>query len=208
MRWLAGGALCVLILTTSCGGSNEEATPSSTSSPTTSTTVTEAPTTTLTTTTTTTTTEAPATTTAPDPSDEDQILDVVKRYWDVLVIANDPPNPDSLLWESVASGERLDLLRQRSRERLAAGEGTRHPPLRTNQLPRIEILVIEDEVAAVNICLRDDVILYDIATGEILDDEILHFWYQMIIAKSGVWLVTESNRIEQLTEEEACAAAF
>jgi hypothetical protein len=179
--------------------------PSSTSSSTTSTTVTEAPTTSSTTTS----TQPPATTTAdPGPSDEDQILDVVRRYWDVLVIANDPPSPDSLLWESVASGERLELLRQRSRERSTAGEGTRHPPIQMNQLPRIEILVIEDGVAAVNICLRDDVILYDLATGEILDDQILHFWYQMIVAKSDVWLVTESNRIEELTQEEACEDAF
>ena len=205
MRRLASGALCVLILTTSCGGSNKEAAPSSTSSPTTSTTVAEAPTTTLTTTT----TQAPTTTTAdPGPSDEDQILDVVRRYWDVVVEANNPPDPDSPLWETVATGQRLELLVQRSRERSTAGEGTRHPPLRMNQLPRIEILVLEDGVAAVNVCLRDDVILYDTATGEILDDEILHFWYQMIVAKSDEWLVVESNRIEKLSQEETCADAF
>ncbi|MDG1410997.1 MAG: hypothetical protein P8L46_07165 [Acidimicrobiales bacterium] len=167
--------------------------------------MTEAPTTSSTTTS----TQAPTTTTAdPRPSDEDQILDVVRRYWDVVVEANNPPDPDSPLWETVATGERLELLVQRSRERSAAGEGTRHPPLRMNQLPRIEILVVEDGVAAVNVCLRDDVILYDIATGEILDDEILHFWYQMIVAKLDEWLVVESNRIAKLSQEETCADAF
>lgn len=208
MRWLAGGALCVLFLTTSCGGSNEEATPSSTSSPTTSTTVTEAPTTTLMTTTTPTTTEAPATTTAPDPSDEDQILDVVKRFWDVIVEANNPPDPDSPLWATVASGDQLDDLRERSREKAVAGEANRYPEPEQSQLPRLEILVIEDGFAVVNVCLRDDTVLYSIETNEVLNDEVLYLWIQLTLQDDGGWRVIESTSIEQLDGSTSCAEAF
>jgi hypothetical protein len=205
MRRLASGALCVLILTTSCGGSNKEAAPSSTSSPTTSTTVAEAPTTTLTTTT----TQAPTTTTAdPGPSDEDQILDVVTRFWDVVVEANNPPDPDSPLWATVASGDQLDDLRERSREKAAAGEANRYPEPEQSQLPRLEILVIEDGFAVVNVCLRDDTVLYSIETNEVLNDEVLYLWIQLTLQDDGGWRVIESTLIEQLDGSTSCAEAF
>ena len=208
MRWLAGRALCVLILTTSCGGSNEEATPSSTSSPTTSTTVTEAPTTTLTTTTTTTTTEAPATTTAPDPSDEDQILDVVTRFWDVIVEANNPPDPDSPLWETVATGQALEGVREQSKRWLEERSGLRHPTPRQEQLSKVEILVLEDSVAVVDVCLRDDGILHNIDTGAVLNDEIIHLWIQVYALHEDRWLVTEVQTIAEFDQEAACAGSF
>jgi len=205
MRRIVGGALCVLILATSCGGANEGAMPSSTSSSTTSTTVTEAPTTTSTTTS----TQVPTTTTAdPGPSDEDQILDVVRRFWDVIVEANNPPDPESPLWATVASGEQLDDLRERSREKAAAGEGNRYPEPEQNQLPRLEVLVVEDGFAVINVCLRDDTVLYSIETQEVLNDEVLYFWIQLTLQDDLGWRVIDSTSIEQLEGDTPCAEAF
>ena len=206
MRRLVSGALCVLILTTSCGGSSEEAAPSPTSSPTTSTTVTGAPTTTSTTTT----TEAPATTTttAPAPSDEDQILDVVTRYWDVVVEANDPPDPDSPLWETVATGQALQGVREQSKRWLEERSGLRHPAPRQEQLSKVEILVLEDSVAVVDVCLRDDGILHNIDTGAVLNDEIIHLWIQVYALREDRWLVTEVQTIAEFDQEAACAGSF
>ena len=179
--------------------------PSSTSSSTTSTTVAEAPTTSSTTTS----TQAPTTTTAdPEPSDEDQILDLVRRYWDVVVEANNPPDPDSALWETVASGQALEGVRDQSRRWLEERRGLRHPSPRQEQLSKVEILVLEDGVAVVDVCLRDDGILHNIDTGDVVDDEVIHLWIQVYAQYEDRWLVSEVQTIEQFDQEAACAGSF
>lgn len=222
MRTAACVLLTVTVLATACGGGGDpnadevslaNASSSTTESPetTSTTTTTEPPTTTSTTTTTTTTTTAPPATptTAAGLSDEDQILAIIDLYWHALVEGMNPPDPEAAIWEQVAIGSQLDHLRDRAAEKLAAAEGNRYREDRYALVTRAEFISLEDGIAGVNTCIFDDTLLYDLETGEILDDELRLGWVQIVLEESPAgWRVFRTEIIERHETEEECDAAF
>ena len=138
-------------------------------------------------------------------SDEDQIIAVIDRFWDVVVEVRNPPDPESDLWDEVATGSLMENVTAD----LAVGEAARHPDGNPENLVRLEVLTLEDEFALVNLCLRDDTIAYDMATGAILNDEVLyvHIQHQVEPTEAG-WRVSRSFLIESFEEESSCVESF
>ena len=104
---LAATVLITAALAMACGGTNDLTGPVTTvpsTSPAASEVTTTVPSTTVAPSTTTTGPPASTPTAAPR-SDEEQILDVIERYWWTVGNAFDPLNPDAAIWASVATFE-------------------------------------------------------------------------------------------------------
>ena len=219
------GMLCVVLVAAGCSddGSNAvrsvtttppstTAAPINASSPTTTTTV-SAPTTTAappptTTAAPPTTTGAPSTTGVPM-SEEEQIFAAIERYYEVLVEANDPPNPDSPLWDDVAVPEFAEALRARTRENLGMRKAVRWAEDRQPWVKSPHIVWRQGSIAVIDLCLRDNGVVYDLDTKEVIDDSVGYYWRQMTVAnRSGNWLVSGNQRVEKFDTEEACIASY
>lgn len=172
---LAATVLITAALVTACGGTDGQTGPVTTvpsTSPAASEVTTTVPPTTVAPSTTA--TDPPASTpTAAPRSDEEQILDVIERYWWTVGNAFDPPNPDAAIWASVATFENTIPRLERQRTRLAAGEGVRSTtPDGPFVLGGVVTLLDVDTATAV-VCVVDDAELYDLETGESLAAEAL-----------------------------------
>ncbi len=192
----------MLIFATGCGGSDGAAAPPTTAVTSTTVTPTEPPTTT---------TAAPETTlatTVAELTDEEQILAVIQRYWDVLTEGNNPPDPEYPGWAEVAAGEKLVGLRERAAQNLEAGTGSR-PGSSEPRARRLEISTVDSEKAVVDVCLRDDGILYDLDSGAVLNDDVIYLWYQAVVELvDSAWRVTRTMKIQELGGVESCDSAF
>jgi hypothetical protein len=205
MRRILGGVLIVVVLATACSDdSGGDAAPITTSSTTTSTTSTS----TISTTVVPRTTEAPTTAVA-ELTDEEQIIAVVERFYEVIVEANNPPILDNPIWDEVATPELADGLRDRAPGNLEDREGLRHPDPAPPAVVSHSFLLLEADLAVLDVCREDDAILYDLDTGEILNDEVLFFWKQMFLVPTPEgWRVTDTNTIEEFAEVEPCVDSY
>ncbi len=214
MRATASGLLTVILSATACGNAATDIAEVSlanapANAPITST---EAP---AATSTVTTTAESPTPTPtaaeAPgnDRSAEDEIRAVTDLSLHALVEGMNPPNPDHDVWALVAVGERLESFRARAAQKLAAGEGNRYRNERHSLIARAEFLLLEDTRAVIDMCVVDDTLLYDLTTGEILDDEIRlgHFQVALDLTDAG-WRVARALLINRLETEDECDSAF
>jgi hypothetical protein len=206
MRKILGGILTAVVLATACSDDGGGDTAPVTTSITT--------TTPATTTSTTSTTVAPTTTEPPSKTvaaltDEEQIIAIVERFYEVVVEANNPPVLDDPIWDEVATLDFADGLRDLAPRSIGEREGARHPDPAPPAVVNPSALTIDDELAVLNMCLRDDSILYDLDTDEILNDEVLFFWKQIYFARtSDGWLVSDTNTIQEFTEEQPCVDAY
>jgi hypothetical protein len=205
MRRILGGVLIVVVLATACSDdSGGDAAPITTSSTTTSTTSTS----TISTTVVPRTTEAPTTAVA-ELTDEEQIIAVVERFYEVIVEANNPPILDNPIWDEVATPELADGLRDRAPGNLEDREGLRHPDPAPPAVVSHSFLLLEADLAVLDVCREDDAILYDLDTGEILNDEVLYFWKQVFVVRSTEgWRVNDTNTIEESSGKQACVDSF
>ncbi len=159
-------------------------------------------------------TSAP-TTTAPAPDDGDpaseaeQILAAIERYYRVLVEANDPPDPNSPLWDSVAAPRRAAALRAKAAENLAADRGVRWPEDRQPLVHAPLTILRQDSIAVVNLCLRDSLETYDVNTGTVIDDSVSYSWAQLTVTDHfGPWLVSQYRTVQEFESQEPCIAAY
>ena len=109
----------------------------------------------------------------------------------------------------MAVGERLESFRARAAQKLAAGEGNRYRNERHSLIARAEFLLLEDTRAVIDMRVVDDTLLYDLTTGEILDDEIRlgHFQVALDLTDAG-WRVARALLINRLETEDECDSAF
>ena len=172
---LAATVLITAALAMACGGTDDQTGPVTTV-PATSPAASEG-TTTVTSTTvapSTTTTNPPASTpTAAPRSDEDQILDVIERYWWTIANAYDPPNPDADLWVEVSTLANTVTRLERQQARLDAGQGIRNSNPEGPFVLGGVITRLDPDSATAVVCVVDDAELYDLETGESLAAEAL-----------------------------------
>jgi len=195
----------VVVLATACSDdSGGDAAPTTTSSTTTSTTSPS----TISTTVVPTTTEAP-TTTVSELTDEEQIIAVVERFYEVIVEANNPPILDNPIWDEVANGEFATDLRGRAVQSLEERHGLRNPENDPPPVNQPEMAFMEPGSAILDICHRDDAILFDLDTGETINDEVIFNWTQLWITKvDGQWLIDRANSVEQFDSEASCVDSY
>ena len=155
-----------------------------------------------TTTTTTTTTGVPL-------SEEQQIFAAIERYYEVLIEANDPPDPASPLWDEVAVPEFADRLRAKARENLEVRKAVRWAEDRQPWVKSPHIVWRQGSIAVVDLCLRNNGVLYDLGTQEIIDDSVGYYWRQVTVSnRYGNWLVSGNQTVQKFDAEEACIASY
>ncbi len=152
---------------------------------------------------------APPTTTVGLLGEDDHVFAAIRRYFEVLVEANDPPDPNSTLWDDVATPDRADALRAKARENLAARRGVRWPVDRRPLLHAPATVLRRDSIAVVDTCVRDGLVTYDLDTDAVIDDSILYFWAQLTVTDHfGGLLVSQYRKIQEFESEGPCIDAY
>ena len=142
-------------------------------------------------------------------SEEQQIFAAIERYYEVLIEANDPPNPQSPLWDEVAVPEFADRLRAKARENLEVRKAVRWAEDRQPWVKSPHIVWRQGSIAVVDLCLRNNGVLYDLGTEEIIDDSVGYYWRQVTVSNHyGSWLVSGNQTVQKFDAEEACIASY
>ena len=149
------------------------------------------------------------TTTGVPLSEEQQIFAAIERYYEVLIEANDPPDPASPLWDEVAVPEFADSLRAKARENLEVRRAVRWAEDRQPWVKSPHIVWRQGSIAVVDLCLRNNGVLYDLGTKEIIDDSVGYYWRQVTVSnRYGNWLVSGTQTVQKFDAEEACIASY
>ena len=152
---------------------------------------------------------APPTTAAALLSEDDHVFAAIDRYFEVVVEVNDPPNPNSPLFDDIASPWHAVGLRRMARENLTLGQGTRVPADRQPFVRAPNTVVRRDSIAVVDICLRDNLETYDLNTDAVIDDSVAYSWVQLTVTDHfGGLLVSQFNTVQKFDSEEPCIAAY
>ena len=152
---------------------------------------------------------ASPTTAAAQLSEDDHVFAAIVRYFEVIVEANDPPNPDSPLFDGIASPWHAVDLRRDAREHLTLGRGIRLPADRQPFVRAPNTVVRRDSIAVVDICLRDNLETYDLNTDAVIDDSVVYSWVQLTVTDYfGGLLVSHFNTVQKFDSEEPCIAAY
>ena len=152
---------------------------------------------------------APPTTAAALLSEDDHVFAAIERYFEVVVEVNDPPNPNSPIFDDIASPWHAVDLRRNARENLTLGRGTRVPADRQPFVRAPNTVVRRDSIAVVDICLRDNLETYDLNTDAVIDDSVAYSWVQLTVTDHfGGLLVSQFNTVQKFDSEEPCIAAY
>lgn len=190
LRHLMSHAVLVIVVLGACSGSGE--------GPTTSDTTATAPVTPTTADRTTTSTEA-TTTTAPANEAEQAVLDAYKGYFDAILAANDPPDQFHPALRQYATGEAFQSVFEAAQGNRLAGRALRLPESSRTE-HRAEIVSIEGEQATVRDCAIDDVLVVNIGTGEVVNDEVAtQLRTATLVREEGSWKVS-FTKLEQRWE--------
>lgn len=204
-RWVApAAALTVLVASCSGGSTNDDAAPTVSLAPANPTTTTADPTTT-------TTAPPTTTTTTPIPTDEEQIDALIERYWETVVAASDPPDPDFVGWDDVATPENAERRRARAAENIANNRGVGQAETGAPLVLATRVAFLGTDRAVVHICLRDNAFAYELDTGDITQELHVVSLKSVTVRRIDVgWRVDSSQQIQDFDpdEEEQCVATL
>lgn len=184
-----------VLLASSCGGAGPNNPPSS--PPTASTT-------------------SPATTastamTVPEQSDSTAADDVVLASYVAAMDAYtaavaDPPNPEDPTLADHVMDPLLTEFRNTATQWKGFGQAVRYPDPTVHRTELISVEVDGDR-AALEVCSVDDSILYEPATGRVLNDDVSTNHIRATLVLDGdQWLLSERERVEQWEGVAGCAA--
>jgi hypothetical protein len=129
-----------------------------------------------------------------DVAPEIAISRAVDAFWLSYLAAHDPPNPDHPSLVDVAIGEELTLLKERISMRRMVGESIRRSE-RDAFTSTVRIRSLTAESSVVDVCVFDDLVVVDILSGRVVNDEVGTYRFEMsIVKRNGRWLVG-MNRI-------------
>jgi hypothetical protein len=122
-------------------------------------------------------------TTAPEPvSDEEAVLAAVQCYWDTIVEANDPPDPDHPGFERCMTGAALERSRGITEHHRSLGETVRDPNGRTEQF-HSTVSQVDGKSAEVTQCIVDDAIVMRASDGLVLNDKVISASMRLVLVK-------------------------
>ncbi len=217
---LIGVAIAVLICAAACSSDDDAASthvtepPEATSAPTSTTAATLEPSSPSTAAPTTTPAEPEpeetSTTAGQDESSIEILLgDAVRAYFDAREAASSGPRPDPTdpALAEVAASPELERLTQSIQDKVDAGQAIRPGE---QALAEIRVGFVEQagDLATAAACSIDDGVIFDVATGDVVNDEVLTHNYRVDLALlDGVWKVTEIVRVQQWEGVGGCALA-
>lgn len=196
MRTLSGvgvAVVCACALVTACGGSDDGDASASTTSVAAEAT-TSAPST----------TESTTTTTIDE--EEAAILAAVDGLWQSHITINSPPDPDHPDLARFRAGSTLESAQARTEDRRVQGHAIRLPESTVYSHETLSVQVDDDRAFVVD-CSVDDSVLYDIASGTILDDAVLSNEWEITLTRSASgWLISDVLQRDQWQGVAGCAS--
>lgn len=143
--------------------------------------------------------------TVPDPaSEEEQVLAAVQCYWDTLIAANSPPDPDHPGFDRCFTGRALETAIAVTTNRANLGQAVRDADGIVPQT--VEVLTVDDREAKVRNCLVDDGVLIDGDTGRVLNDGISTQITELslLLGADGHWRVEYALLAEKWEGRQEC----
>ncbi len=151
----------------------------------------------------------PPTTATPTVDDAAQEILAVENAYRASVEAvaqasANPPNPTSPSLPATMDGAVLEQFRRRIAEHLAAGRAVRPGPSGGSTIS-IRQTTVSGDSARITVCVIDDAVVYDVATGGVLDETQLAALFAAELARgSNVWKVTGLQRLSVLEGATQC----
>jgi hypothetical protein len=138
------------------------------------------------------------------PSEEEAVLAAVQGYWNAVLAANNPPDPDLPGLRAVMAGPALATTLQRIEERRSMGQVVRLPDQsRFRSDARIER--VDGDRAVVLNCLVDDSLVVDGPSGLVLNSRVSTFLFRLTMNRTdGGWRVTEVAQVKRWDGVTAC----
>jgi hypothetical protein len=179
--WIAALVALVVVTGGGCGGGDSEESTSSTANSTTS-----APTT---------------TTTNPRAEVEASYL----AYWDAyLTAASEPVSPELPELQALMAGSHREVVTRNLRNMQANAHAVRE---RENSQYRnvLEKVEFVDDSAKFSACSYDDLVTYDVVTGQPIDDSVATKWLEgRMVREDAQWKVAELKIIGRETGDDQC----
>ncbi|MGI9645798.1 MAG: hypothetical protein ACR2O6_10870 [Ilumatobacteraceae bacterium] len=138
-----------------------------------------------------TTTGAPPTTETTTDDAEAAILAAVDGYYASFITVNSPPDPDHPELERFRTEAVLELARENVQDRSDLGQAIRLPE-KSRSTHQAIVVSVSGSSAVVDVCSVDDSVLYDVATGVLLNDAVKTFAVQFHLKSTDSWRVVET----------------
>ena len=140
---------------------------------------------------------------------EVELATAVRSYLDAreAASAGPVPNPDDPRLSEVAASPELERLIQSVQDKADSGEAIRPGEQDLAEI-RVGFVEAAGDFASVAACSIDDGVIFDVATGDVVNDDVVTHNYRIDLALlSGVWKVTEIVRVQQWEGVGGCALA-
>lgn len=136
---------------------------------------------------------------AVDAQDEEQaVIGAYLAAIDAFYLAANPPDPDHPELDATTAGEFREALRDLLGRQHDEGIGARRGQTTANHP---SVIAIADDTAQLEDCLDDADIQFDLATGEVVDDSVVHVRFLVELQEiNGSWRVTRRDITEELDE--------
>lgn len=154
-------------------------------------------------------TVASSTTSSPPASQpiEQLLAGRVRSFFDTREAANaaPAPNPDLPQLADVATGEALQSVRDETTRRRDQGQAIRDGAQNLAAI-RVGFVTVTGTTATVAACSIDDGVIFEVASGRIVNDAVYTHNYRIDLEQSGdVWRVSRIVRIQQWDGRTGCA---
>lgn len=148
----------------------------------------------------------PAVTATTPPAEDVVIVDRYKKFWEARLAANQAPaNPDFPDLRTFATGEQLDQVILETRQRRDKGLAIKKPS-RSAYERRVKLVSIEGDSAVVQDCVTDDLIVYKVATGEVVDDATITRNVSATMRRvDGTWRLAAARLVQEWKGVAGCA---
>ena len=155
--------------------------------------------------------EAPSTTTAtptePEVAIEEVVADRIRGYFAARATANaaPAPNPEDPALAEFAVSEELATVTTNTQTRLDAGQAIRPGEQGLAEI-RVGFVEAGASAATAAACAVDDGVIFDVATGAVVNDDVVTHNYQINLElHDGVWKVSRIVRVQQWEGVAGCA---
>lgn len=131
----------------------------------------------------------------------------VRAYFDARTLANAAPEPDPThpALAEAAVGAELDAVVANTHRRRDAGQAIRAGDGGLAEI-RVGSVDVGATSAAVAACAVDDGVIYEVTTGEVVDDAVVtHNYFISLELHDGVWKVARVVRVQQWEGVAGCA---
>jgi hypothetical protein len=148
-----------------------------------------------------------STSAAPGAAVEPQLASRVRGLFVAREAANaaPAPKPDSAQLAEFASGEALLSIRDETTRRRDLGQAIRASAANLAQL-RVGFVTMTGTTATVAACSVDDGVIFEVATGRVVNDSVITHNYRIDLEQvGGVWRVSRIVRIQQWEGVAGCA---